>query len=86
MDFFFFFLQKVVEEEESQVKKSSAELFSPGSKQSEPDPVRKVSRWLPTFHPFDISQPIAPASYHVFSLLPLCDTKVSSQGHRAHTD
>ncbi|XP_056914028.1 ski-like protein [Takifugu flavidus] len=34
--------RKVVEEEESQVKKSSAELFSPGSKQSEPDPVRKV--------------------------------------------
>lgn len=38
-----FFSQKVVEEDESQVKKSSAELFSPGSKQSEPDPVRKVS-------------------------------------------
>ncbi|TWW73658.1 hypothetical protein D4764_15G0010540 [Takifugu flavidus] len=35
-------IKKVVEEEESQVKKSSAELFSPGSKQSEPDPVRKV--------------------------------------------
>lgn len=39
----FFFLQKVVEEEESQVKKSSSELFSPSSKQEEPDPVRKVS-------------------------------------------
>lgn len=72
MDFLvcFCFLQKVVEEEESQVKKSSTEVFSPASKQGEPDPVRKVSRWFPSFRPFYLSQPIAPASYHVFSLPP----------------
>lgn len=65
--FFKFFLQKVVVEEESQVKKSTADLFSPSSKPGETDPVRKVNHWF-----------LDPSSYHVFSLPPLCDTKVSS--------
>lgn len=76
----------MVEEEESQVKKSSAELFSPSSKPGETDPVRKVNHWFPSFRPIYLSQSVAPATYHVFSPTPHCDTKVSSQGHRAHAD
>ena len=54
--FVLFFLQKVVEDEESQVKKSSAQLFSPSSKPGESDPVRKVNHWFPSFHPIYLSQ------------------------------
>lgn len=60
-------MQKVVEEEESQVKKSSAELFSPSSKPGETDPVRKVNHWSPSFPPIYLSQFIAAAPDHVFS-------------------
>lgn len=88
--FVLFCFQKAVEEEESQVKKSSAELFSPSSKPGETDPVRKVAHWFPSFRPIYLSQSAAPASCHVFSSPPppppSLTQKVSSQGHRAHAD
>lgn len=76
--------QKAVEEE-SQVRKSSADLFSPGGKSADPDPARKVSRRFPSIHPILSSPPTAPTSPHRVPL-PRCDTQVSSQGRRPHPD